>query len=319
MTVWTASSLFEAYFRPLYPPDLRDDPNAMAAARAVDANPGGNPRFLLELDHVASVFAGLAPQALGRAHDDLLLDFTDASVHRLGAAIDRASRDAILSTSRPGDPQATIVHVVVHGAIYVGRCIVERHGGTWGVRRPLWESVVRLRSRAGEGDLTPFHWWLKALADDEIDRAGLVARYRQHVERATARPEQLTPIVREHLDRKLPPLKIVRYDTLHKHLRAHLPEMKDLGADFPSPERFADLGLLELEMKLLGDGRMLLMHGRGKRGLHLFWLDFQGFSHAMLFPADPAMPHAIDVDGDKLTIRFAKDGREVVHETLWWG
>src|SRR5262249_28351860 len=151
--------------------------------------------------------------------------------------------------------------------------IVDRHGGAWGVRRPLWESVVRLKSRAGEGDLTPFHWWLKSLADDEIDRAALVARYRQHVERATARPETLPPIVTKHLDRTLPTLKIVRYDTLHKHLRAHLPELKDLGADFPSPEQFADLGLLELGMMLLGEGRVLLMHGRGKRGLHLFWLD----------------------------------------------
>src|SRR5207248_11619451 len=26
MPDWTATSIFEAYFRPLYPPDLRDDP-----------------------------------------------------------------------------------------------------------------------------------------------------------------------------------------------------------------------------------------------------------------------------------------------------
>jgi hypothetical protein len=317
MTHWTATSIFEAYFRPLYPPDLRDDPRAIEAARSIDANPGGNPRFLRELDHVAAVFAGLAPEALGKS--DLVLDVSDASVHRLGAAIDRPTRDALFGKSTPGDPQAPIVNVVVHGAIYVGRCIVERHGGVWGVRRPLWESVVRLRSRAGEGDLTPFHWWLKSLADDEIDKATLVARYRQHVERATARPESLPKIVTTHVDRKLPTLKIVRYDTLHKHLRAHLPELKDLGANFPSPEQFADLGLLELEMTLLGEGRMLLMHGRGKRGLHLFWLDFEGFSHAMLLPADPGAAHSVALSGETLVVRFTKDGRELAHETLWWG
>src|SRR5579859_4131201 len=136
MRDWTATSIFEAYFRPLYPPDQRDDPRAIEAARAIDANPGGNPRFLLELDHVAAVFAGLAPQALGKP--DLELDFSDASVHRLGAAIDRATRDAWIAASTPGDPQAPLVNVVVHGAVYVGRCIVERHGGAWGVRRPLW-------------------------------------------------------------------------------------------------------------------------------------------------------------------------------------
>ena len=64
---------------------------------------------------------------------------------------------------------------------------------------------------------------------------------------------------------------------------------------------------------------MLLMHGRGKRGLHLFWLERDGFSHALLFPADPAAPHSISVEGDKLTVRFTANGRELVHETLWWG
>ena len=317
MTPWTATALFEAFFRPLYPPAMRDDREALARARELDANPGGNPRFLAELADTAAIFAELAPQALGVP--DLALDFGDASVHRLGAALGRLVRDDLLARSRPGDPAAPIVNLVVHGAIYVGRCIVDGHRGVWGVRRPLWESVVRLDSRAGVGDLTPFHWWLKALADDEIDKGGLVARYRQHVERATARPEALPPIVTQRPDRVIPRLKIVRYDTLHKHLRAHLPELTDLGADFPSPEQFTDLGLLELDLLLLGEGRMLLMHGRGKRGLHLFWLERDGFSHALLFPADPAAPHSVTVEGDKLTVRFTANGRELVHETLWWG
>jgi hypothetical protein len=314
--IWTATSLFDAYFRPLYPESARDDAS-LAELRTRDANPGKNPRILASLDETAEVFARLAPAAL--AKPDLALDFSDASVHRLGTALDRAARDALLSASTPGDPSAPLVQVVVHGALYVGRCIVASHGGTWGARNPAWESVVHLVSRAGEGDLTPFHWWLKALADDEIDRAGLVSRYRQYVELPTMDPMTLPKIVTQRADRALPKLKTVRYDVLHKHLKAHLPEMKDLGRDFPSPEAFADLGFLELEMVLLGEGRMLLMHGRGKRGLHLFWLDHQGFSHAALFPADPGDAHRIAIEGDKLTVRFHAGGVERVHEMLWWG
>ena len=317
MAEWTAGALFEAYFRPLYPAEVRGDPAAIVASRTMDANPGNNPRLLAELDDTAEVFARVAPRALGR--DDLSLDFSDASVHRLGDALDRKTRDALLSVSEPGDAAAPLVHVVVHGALYVGACIVRGHGGAWGVRRPLWESVVSLRSRAGEGARTPFHWWLKALADDEVDKAGLVARYRQHVERATMRWEDLPKIVEDAEHRKLPKLGKVRYDVLHKYLRANLPEVKDVGRDFPSPEAFADLGLLELEFVLLGAGRMLLMHGRGKRGLHLFWLDRDGFSHAALFPASPGDPHAVTLEGDKLLLKFRKDGREVEHEMLWWG
>jgi hypothetical protein len=317
MSTWTAESLFEAFFRPLYPPDLRTDDAALVAARATDANPAGNPRFAAELSSIADIFARLAPAALGR--QDLDLDGSDASVHRLGAALDRSVRDAILAQSTPGDPEAPIVPLVIHGAVWLGARIVENHGGSWGVRRPLWESVVTLESRAGRGDLAPFHWWLRALSDAEIDRGGLVHRYRQYVERATARPEDLPPIVTTGLDRKLPTLKLVRYDTLHKYLVAHLPELRDLGRDFPDPEQFQELGFLSLDFVLLGQGRMVLLHGRSKGGLRLFWLDHQGFSHAALFPADPGSPHQVRVEGDKLVIRFERDRTELVHECLWWG
>ena len=40
-------------------------------------------------------------------------------------------------------------------------CIVARHGGAWRVRRPLWESLVHLRSRAGEADLAPVEAFLR--------------------------------------------------------------------------------------------------------------------------------------------------------------
>ncbi len=312
----TASSLFSSYFRPLYPTDLASD-DALVAAREIDANPAKNPQFARTLAETAIVFAQLAPRALGAP--SLALDFTDASVHHLGAALDRRARDRLLEASKPGDPEAPIVQVVVHGAAYVGECIVRAHGGRWGVRRPLWESVVHLTSKAGEGALTPFHWWLKSLADDEIELAGLVARYRQYVERASLRLEDVTPIVEANADRKLPTLKIVRYDLLYKHLRAHLPELRDLGRDFPSPEAFADLGFLELGFLLLGEGRFLLMHGRGKRGLHVFWLDREGFSHAALFPASPGDPASVTVEDDKLVVQFTQEGTQRRHEMLWWG
>lgn len=313
---WTAERLFETFFRPIYPPDLRADPAALVAARSIDANPAGNPRLVADLDDVASVFSRMAPSVLKR---DLALDRTDASVHRLGAAIDRPLRDRLLSASKPGDPNAPIVVFVVHGAVYVGASIVASHGGLWGVRRPLWESVVTLESRAGKGDLSPFAWWLKSLADAEIDRGGLSIRYRTHVERATARPEELPPILTEKLDRRLPPLKVVRYDLLHKWLVTHLPEMRDLGRDFPSPEQLEEIGFLTLEFMLLGQGRLLLMHGRGKAGLHLMWLDHAGFSHAMFFPADPGTPHSVQLEGDKLVVRFELNGAPIEHELLYWG
>lgn len=315
---WTAERLFEAFFRPIYPGDLRDDPAALVAARSIDGNPARNPRFLQELDEIAAVFTRMAPSVLGQ---DLVLDRSAASVHRLSAALDRPARDALLAQSRPGDPDAPIVPFVLHGAVYVGACVVA-HGGRWGVRRPLWESVVTLESRAGTGDLSPFAWWLKSLADAEIDRGGLATRYRAHVERATARPEELPPIVTERADRRLPPLKVVRYDMLHKWLVTHLPEMRDLGRDFPSAEQLDELGFLSLEFLLLGGGRMLLMHGRGKAGLHLMWLDHAGFSHAMFFPADSGTPHSVTLDpagGDKLVVRFELDRKPIEQELLYWG
>lgn len=313
---WTAERLFDTFFRPLYPPDLRDAA-ALAHARSTDANPAKNPRFFQELDEIAEVFARLAPHALGQK--DLQLDFSDASVHRLAAALDQATRDRLIEASKPGDPDAPIARIVIHGAIYLAACVVRAHGGTWGVRHPLWESVVRLESRAGVGDLAPFHWWLKALSDAEIDRGGLATRYWVHVERSTARPEDLPPLVTQGLDRKLPTLKNVRYDLLHKYLVAHLPELRDLGRDFPSAEKLEEMGFLSLDFLLLGGGRMVLMHGRGKAGLHLMWLDGGGFSHAAFFPADPGTPHAVSIDGDKLVVKFELDHREQVHELLWWG
>ncbi|WP_437507005.1 hypothetical protein [Sorangium sp. So ce1099] len=324
----TAAALFERFFAPHYPPDALAD---LASARSTDANPAGNPSILAQIDHAAEVFARLAPGALGAP--DLGLDFSDASVHRLGAALTREWRDAWLApavdardardargapgaTSGAGEPPM-LVTLVTHGALYVGACVVKRHGGKWQVRRPLWESLVRLESRAGTGDLAIFQWWLKALSDDEIGRGRLADRYRTHVEVPTFDAEQL-PIIAPG-DRRIPRLAKVRYDTLYKHLRAHLPELRSVGEDFPSPERFEEMGFKGMEFALLGGGRMLLMHGATAEGVHLFWLDASGFVKSAYYPADSFPAHVVQVEGEKIRVIVPVRGETQAHEMLWWG
>ena len=157
----TAQSLFNDYFLPLYPTEAARD---LAAARTTDANPGKNRAIFVQLTDAARVFVDSSAGVFGKP---LELDFSPASVHRLGAAVTRERRDAWMRAD-VGSPKSELFNVVVHGAAYLGECAV-RAGGTWSARNPLWESVVRLQSRSGEGDLAVFHWWLKSLDDDAFD------------------------------------------------------------------------------------------------------------------------------------------------------
>jgi hypothetical protein len=307
----TPLRLFERYFWALYPEDVRHD---LARARATDANPAQNPHILRSLDDIAETFVELAPAVFGRS--DLDLDGSDASVHRLAAALDRDRRDRWASERGP-DGAPLLTHVVIHGAVYVAHTAVRNHDGIWQVRRPLWESLVRLKSAAGEADLAVFQWWLKSLSDGEIGKGTLSDRYRAHVEQPRFRPETLAPILPE--ERRIPRLAKVRYDTLYKHFRAHLPEISDLGADFPSAERFAELGFSYLDFLWLGETRMLLLHGAGKKGVHLFWLDREGFAKAAYYPADPGTPYALTQEGDVLRIELSHRGAPAEHIMLWWG
>jgi hypothetical protein len=307
----TAERIFERFFLPLYPPDAQRD---LSLARRTDANPAGNPQIFGRLDEAAEVFAHLAPEALGAP--DLALDFSDASMHRLAPLLTRERRDAWIA-ARPDDGPPLLVTMVTHGALYTAACVVRSHGGAWQARQPLWESLVRLESAAGTADLAVFHWWLKALADDEIDTGRLADRYRTHVEVPTFDASGLRVIA--PADRRLPRLAKVRYDLLYKHLRAHLPELRDVGADFPSPERFDELGFTHLDFLLVGGGRMLLLHGPAEHGFHLYWLTLDGFAKAAYFPADRFPAPVVQVDGDKLRILLAVQKREEVHEMLWWG
>jgi len=307
----TPELLFARFFQPHYPPDVRFD---LAKARSEDANSAHNPSIFAQIDEIAATFAKLAPEALEAP--ELELDYSDASVHRLGAKLSRAKRDAWLEVKERGRPPF-LVQFVTHGALYVGACIVKNHGGVWLVRRPLWESLVKLTSRAGTGELSIFAWWLKALSDDEIDQARLVDRYRTHVEVPTFDADAL-PVIAPP-DRRLPRLAKVRYDLLYKHLRAHLPELRDVGEDFPSAERLAELSFKWLDFVWLGGGRMLLLHGPTPEGVHLFWLDAKGFVKAAFYPADAFPAHKVETDGDKLRVLVSIQGAMQVHEMLWWG
>jgi hypothetical protein len=326
MTV-TVETLFREIFLPLYPEDARSD---LGRARTEDANPADNPNVLAHLDDAARVFVGMAPTALGVPASTLDLDFSDASVHRLSAALTPERRDRLMALGVRGTADNVLFNFVVHGAAYVGACIVRSHGGRWAVRRPLWESLVHLTSRAGEADLPIFHWWLKSLADvpgkpgesGDVTQPSLADRYRTYVEVSCAKPEEL-PVIAPP-DRELPKIaKGVRYDVFYKYLKAHLPELRDVGEAFPSPERFADYELASLSFDLVGGGRMLVIHGPTKHGLHAFWLTKQGFEKAAFWPCDSFPAPMLRVKGEgadqRIEVILSRDGTQSVIELLWWG
>lgn len=313
----SVEGLFRDVFLPLYPEDARRD---LDRARREDRNPGNNPHVLSHLEDAAAVFVKMAPTVLGLDADALALDYSDASVHRLSAALTPELRDKLLASGATGTGDNALFNVVVHGSAYVGACIVRAHGGAWSVRQPLWESSVRLVSRAGDASLPVFHWWLKALADPTPDapHATLADRYRAFVEVPCARPEDLPVIAPE--DRSLPRLGKVRYDAFYKYLRAHIPELRDVGEHFPSPERFSDLQFDHLTFTLVGGGRMLVIAGPNKDGLHAFWLTKSGFEKSAFWPCDSFPAPMLRKKGDdKLEVILSRDGKSVTTELLWWG
>jgi hypothetical protein len=309
--------IFSRYFLPLYPPDSRAD---LARARATDANPGRNEALFAHLAEAAERFVANAPALFGV---DLALDRSDASVHRLSAALTVERRDRWAAQGAAGAANNALFNLVVHGAAYVGACVVARHGGTWSVRRPLWESVVRLKSHAGEADLAVFHWWLKSLADDALTAPGdgggatLADRYRAHVEVPCMRPDDLPVFVAG--TRALPRLLKPTYDLLHKYIRAHLPELRDLGRDFPSPDRFTAFAFRWIDFHMLGDGRLVLMSGASPQGLHLFWLGAHGFEKSAFFACDAFPDPVVRVDAERIRAMTSDEGVAREHEMLWWG
>jgi hypothetical protein len=315
--------LFSRYFLPLYPPDSRAD---LLRARTTDANPGRNDALFAHLGEAADRFVANAP---GLFEVDLALDRSDESVHRLSAALTAERRDRWAARGVPGTADNALFNVVVHGAAYVGACVVARHGGLWSVRRPLWESVVRLKSHAGEADLAVFHWWLKSLADEGVPApaastdsgwtgsATLADRYRAHVEVPCMRPDDIPIFVTG--PRPLPRLMKPTYDLLHKYVRAHIPELRDLGRDFPSPDRFTAFAFRWLDFHVLGGGRLVLMAGASPQGLHLFWLGSSGFEKSVFFTCDAFPDPIVRVDADRIKAMTSDQGEAREHEMLWWG
>ena len=319
-----AERLFREAFLPLYPADAAAD---LTRVRSEDANPANNPSILGHVAEAAAIFAELAPHAL-RPHQNMgSLDFSDASIHRLGGALTREARDRWLTEPAYGTSEGTLFNFVVHGAAYVGECIVrrrtERTRARWLVRSPLWESLVHLQSAAGEAQLAVFHWWLKALSDAALgsnaSSASLADRYRTHVEEPTLDVDALPVFLREDIERKMPRLTKVRYDALYKYLRAHLPEIRDLGRDFPSPERFDDMRLRWLDAHVVGGGRMALLATAGEGGVHLFWLDASGFVKAAFVAADKFPEPVVQVDGGRVRVVVQQGGEPAMREMLWWG
>jgi hypothetical protein len=311
----TAERLFREQFLPSYPPGV-----SLEALRRTDANPAKNPAIERAAVETALLFAKLAPEALGR--QDLDLDLSDASVHRLSAALTAEARARLFAArAAPGEPPL-LVHFVAHGALYVALCIARNHGATWLFRSPLWETRVRLVSRAGEAELAPFSWWLAALSDDGVGKHALADRYRTLVE-VPCEDAYAWPVVFDP-HAKLPRLAKPKYHAFAQWLEAHLAEVSDLGLDFPSPERFTELDLRYLCGVVVGGGRAVLVHGAGAKGVHAFWLGPHGFSKAVFFEADPVPEPRVTLgesaQGDQ-TVRFSfcKSGAPAEVELLWWG
>ena len=314
--------LFSRYFLPLYPPDSRAD---LARARATDANPARNPALFAHLGEAADRLVANAPALFG---ENLALDRSDESVHRLSAALTLERRERWAGQGAAGKADNALFNVVAHGAAYVGACVVARHGGVWSVRRPLWESVVHLKSHAGEADLAVFHWWLKSLSDEALGAtadaaeagaggATLADRYRAHVEVPCMQPDEWPVFVA--VGRSLPRLLKPTYDLLHKYIRAHLPELRDLGKDFPSPDRFTAYSFRWLDFHLVGEGRLVLMAGGSPQGLHLFWIGARGFEKSAFFACDAFPDPVVRVNADKIMAMTSDDGAPREHEMLWWG
>jgi hypothetical protein len=303
----SADDIFQQYLLPLYPDDSRAD---LARARTTDANPSRNPSILAHIDEAASRFQSLMGKELGIA-----LDGTDASVHRLGAALTSERRAQWLGAK--GTAESPLVNFLVHGSLYVGRCAVRNHGGEWCVRRPLWETLVFLKSGVGELHMPPLHWLLKSLSDEELGRATLGDRYRMYVEEPGFDWMGLPVLA---VQGKAPVrLKSGKYDVFYKYIKAHLAELRDLGPEFPTPERFDELRIQWLDAHWVGGGRLCLLVLLGATGLHLYWLDAAGFRKGMYIACESFPEPRVKLAGEKVEIVSSQNGRVVTQEFMWWG
>lgn len=309
----SARGLFERVFWPLYPPEVRAD---LEATRESFVNPANDCGLTELIDEIAEAFKFLAPSLLNLPSKSL--DDTDASVHRLGAALTRRNRDSLLHERTVGTNRTPLLAMIaIHGTLYVERCIVANHGAQWLVRKPLWESSVRLRSPLGEAELSVFQWWLKSLSDEEVDRCPLGDRYRTYVEVPCFNGDAL-PVIGDP-SASIPRLNRPTIDSLRAHLRLHAPRIRSLGVDFPAQPAFDAMGFAWLDMEWVGDGRMLVIHGPSPaRGLHVFWLNVDGFLKAAFYPTDDGA-YELKCNGAKMRVSVGAQDKRTVHEMPWWG
>jgi len=309
----SARGLFERVFWPLYPPEVRAD---LQASRESFVNPANDCGVTELIDEIAEAFKFLAPSLLGLPSRSL--DDTDASVHRLGAALTRKTRDLLLHERTVGTNRTPLVAMIaIHGTLYVERCIVNNHGAQWLVRKPLWESSVRLSSALGEAELSVFQWWLKSLSDEEVDRRPLGDRYRTYVEVPCFNGDAL-PVI-GNASARIPRLMRPTIDSVREHLRVHAPGIRSLGDDFPARPAFDAMSFAWLDMEWVGDGRMLVIHGPSpKRGLHVFWLNADGFLKSAFYPTDDGA-YELQSKGTRMCVSVGSSGKRTVHEMPWWG
>ena len=295
--------------------------------RTEDVNPAENPAIYAHLEDAAKIFVVRSKSLFG---EDLDLDFTDASIHRLSAALTKERRDAWAKTGEAGTPGNELFNVIVHGSAYTGECAKRNRKAEWSARRPLWESVVVLESRVGTAKLAVFHWWLKSLADEAFaseTAATLADRYRTHVEAPTFDADSLPVFLAANAERKLPRITKPTYDVFYKYIKAHLAEIEDVGEDFPSAERFAGYDFRWLDFLILGGGRLLLIAGANDAGVHLFWLGKRGFEKGAFVPCESFPDPIVKADSEKIVIvaRVSlgegadAQKKDVVHEMPWWG
>jgi hypothetical protein len=102
-------------------------------------------------------------------------------------------------------------------------------------------------------------------------------------------------------------------------LRAHLPELRDLGRDFPSGERFSEFSFRWVDFHVVGGGRNVLVAGASAHGLHLLWLGASGFEKSTFIAGDRVPDPVVRVRGDRIVAMTSKDGRSQTHEMFWWG
>ena len=260
-----------AHFLPLYPPDARGD---LAQARATDANPARNPAIFAHLGR-GRRRPSRGPGAESPRHrgaDRARLHGRECSSRERSAS----RRETARSGGRPLGRWGRARERALQRGRSRGRlrrrvrqsAQSTRARGARGAPR-LWRALVSHRlasparpsSRSSTGGL-------KTLADEDVERVGsrwpiVTAPMWRTRRRALKTLPIIATLTGASASVAFPRLAKPRYDTLHKWLKAHLPELRDLGEHFPSPERFDEIAVSR-SLAFLRSGRRGTNAGRGR-------------------------------------------------------